>query len=191
MREFIGDAKEKIILDIGAGKNPISRGIRTKKTIRLDGDKSQKPDICCNLNKTRIPCEDDSIDIIIAGEIIEHLFNPLLFFKECYRILKKKGALIISTPNICSIKNRFKVFFGCLPEYCSRNTSLDNSRTHNFKNHVSDFNMVILKEFLTKARFEILQKTTNGIISRNRVLFPLKITPSSLGEVIILKCIKK
>ena len=41
---------------------------------------------------------DNYFDVVFAGEIIEHMDDPSLLFKEAHRILKKKGKLIITTP---------------------------------------------------------------------------------------------
>lgn len=38
-------------------------------------------------------------DVIVAGEIIEHLQNPDAFLKSAYNCLRKEGRLIITTPN--------------------------------------------------------------------------------------------
>jgi 2-polyprenyl-3-methyl-5-hydroxy-6-metoxy-1,4-benzoquinol methylase len=38
-------------------------------------------------------------DVIVAGEILEHLPNQGLFLKNMKRHLKKKGVLILTTPN--------------------------------------------------------------------------------------------
>lgn len=37
-------------------------------------------------------------DYIVAGELIEHLEHPALFFHEAFRVLKRGGVLAISTP---------------------------------------------------------------------------------------------
>lgn len=37
-------------------------------------------------------------DVVFSGEVIEHLDNPAVLFKEAYRVLKKGGKLIITTP---------------------------------------------------------------------------------------------
>jgi 2-polyprenyl-3-methyl-5-hydroxy-6-metoxy-1,4-benzoquinol methylase len=42
---------------------------------------------------------DKRFDTIIAGEIIEHLDDPIQFLTACYQILKPGGRLILSTPN--------------------------------------------------------------------------------------------
>ncbi|MCK4327421.1 MAG: class I SAM-dependent methyltransferase [Candidatus Diapherotrites archaeon] len=41
----------------------------------------------------------EKFDVIIAGELIEHLSNPGLFFKGVKNNLKKDGKLILTTPN--------------------------------------------------------------------------------------------
>lgn len=41
---------------------------------------------------------NDYFDVVFAGEIIEHLDEPIKLFEEAYRVLKKGGKLIISTP---------------------------------------------------------------------------------------------
>ncbi len=51
----------------------------------------------------------DQYDLVIAIEIIEHLENPWSFLRGVKTILKKGGQLILSTPNINSIKDR--IFF--------------------------------------------------------------------------------
>ena len=40
----------------------------------------------------------DSFNVIIALEILEHLWNPSIFLDEAYRILKPNGHLIIEVP---------------------------------------------------------------------------------------------
>jgi 2-polyprenyl-3-methyl-5-hydroxy-6-metoxy-1,4-benzoquinol methylase len=40
----------------------------------------------------------DTFDVVIASEILEHLWNPHSFVDEAYRVLKDNGHLIVSTP---------------------------------------------------------------------------------------------
>ncbi|MFO1126414.1 MAG: class I SAM-dependent methyltransferase [Methylocystis sp.] len=43
---------------------------------------------------------DNEFDMIVFGEIIEHLaFNPLVFWKQVYRILCPGGRIVVTTPN--------------------------------------------------------------------------------------------
>ncbi len=54
----------------------------------------------------RFPYEDGAFDALTSIEVIEHLENPYHFLRECARILKPGGVLIISTPNPDHIFNR-------------------------------------------------------------------------------------
>ncbi len=51
--------------------------------------------------------EENSLDSIIAGEIIEHLEDPVCFLRQCHKILKPDGVLVLSTPNPNSLIERF------------------------------------------------------------------------------------
>ena len=45
-----------------------------------------------------LPFADNSFDCIIASEIIEHVVDPAAFIKEVFRVVRKGGKLIITTP---------------------------------------------------------------------------------------------
>lgn len=51
-----------------------------------------------------IPLPDASVDFIISTEVFEHIPNFEKAGREIYRILKPKGKLIVSIPNIYSYK---------------------------------------------------------------------------------------
>jgi len=46
---------------------------------------------------------DNQFDMIYAGEIIEHTWQPAVMIGECRRILKMGGELVLDTPNPYSI----------------------------------------------------------------------------------------
>jgi 2-polyprenyl-3-methyl-5-hydroxy-6-metoxy-1,4-benzoquinol methylase len=49
----------------------------------------------------------EKYDLVVLIETIEHLTNPLNTLREIYRILKKEGILIISTPDSKSLSRLF------------------------------------------------------------------------------------
>ncbi len=57
------------------------------------------------------PYEDNTFDIILAIEVMEHIHDHNIFFKECNRILKPGGIVVISTPNILSLKSRVRFLY--------------------------------------------------------------------------------
>jgi len=53
---------------------------------------------------------DKEFDAICAIEIIEHVENPYLFIRKCFRVLKPGGILVITTPNAAHYNKRLKFF---------------------------------------------------------------------------------
>lgn len=41
----------------------------------------------------------ERFDLVAAGHVLEHVYSPMLFFKDCYEVLKPGGFLWIQTPN--------------------------------------------------------------------------------------------
>lgn len=44
--------------------------------------------------------EDNTFDVITCSEVMEHQKKPKQVLRECYRILKPNGVIIITTPNM-------------------------------------------------------------------------------------------
>jgi 2-polyprenyl-3-methyl-5-hydroxy-6-metoxy-1,4-benzoquinol methylase len=72
--------------------------------------------IQCDLNEG-FPVETARFDVVTAGEIIEHMIDEAAFLRECRRVLKPGGRLIVTTPNLSFLANRILVFFGRMPKF--------------------------------------------------------------------------
>ena len=51
---------------------------------------------------TNIAAKDESFDVVLCSEVLEHLPNPVEALKEFKRLLKKDGKLILTAP-FCSL----------------------------------------------------------------------------------------
>ena len=76
--------KKFLRLNLGSGYKKI------KGFINVDLN-ATNADIKHNLNKYSYPFKDNSVDYILASHILEHLKEPMDFFKELQRILKTGG----------------------------------------------------------------------------------------------------
>jgi len=56
-------------------------------------------DIVMDLNEDWVDIPDNSVGVIKAYHIIEHLKNPIHFFNEAYRVLAPGGFLLIEVPS--------------------------------------------------------------------------------------------
>lgn len=59
--------------------------------------------------------EKDSYDIVISNQVIEHLHPDdfQMHLQQIYRILKKNGRYLFTTPNVCLSPTDISILFGC------------------------------------------------------------------------------
>ncbi len=55
--------------------------------------------IWLDLNRDQLPFDDGSFDVVVAGEILEHLVDPAFVVGEARRVLTSGGVFIGSVPN--------------------------------------------------------------------------------------------
>ena len=60
----------------------------------------------------QFPIRNELFDIIIAMDVIEHVKDTDIFINELKRVLKKDGAIILTTPNYSNLKFTLKYLFG-------------------------------------------------------------------------------
>jgi len=50
-------------------------------------------------NLAELPLPDASVDVVVNFQVIEHLWDQGQFVRECLRVLRPSGSLMVSTPN--------------------------------------------------------------------------------------------
>lgn len=58
-------------------------------------------------NAEKLEFGDDSFDVILCSELLEHLHEPEKCLAEIYRVLKPKGMAVITTPNPRNMAKHF------------------------------------------------------------------------------------
>jgi 2-polyprenyl-3-methyl-5-hydroxy-6-metoxy-1,4-benzoquinol methylase len=120
------------------------------------GDKLRVADLDAPL-----PWPDNSFDLILCVEGIEHLRNPFAFLSELHRIVRPNGLLILTTHNIVSIRSRVR-FLGS-GFYIGAPSPLDESAPHplhhiglrtvpewRYALHVSGFELIDVDQYNRK-----------------------------------------
>ena len=110
-RSVMNIVKNKVVLDIasGTGYGTYMMAQDAKKVIGVDISQdaidysiehysSKNIEYKCG-GAYKIPVQDNSIDIVVSLETIEHLDKPEIFVKEVKRVLRKDGLFVVSTPN--------------------------------------------------------------------------------------------
>lgn len=86
---------QEIVIDVGSGRKNYRKYLRYKEYLTVDIDPQNNPDIIGNLEK--LPIKTNSVDLVIATEVLEHVSDPGKAVREMYRILKKSGSCLLST----------------------------------------------------------------------------------------------
>lgn len=61
------------------------------------------PVVCCDL-KQPLPYRDGSFDAVLLSEVVEHLHETPELLRECLRVLRPGGYVLITTPNLWDIR---------------------------------------------------------------------------------------
>jgi len=93
LKKMNSDSK---ILDVGGKYSPYKKYMKSKDIKILDIMEDYKPDYCCDIHDMRI-IPDESFDVVLATEVLEHCYAPHLVVDEIRRVLKRGGACILTT----------------------------------------------------------------------------------------------
>lgn len=142
--------RDCILCDFGCGtkglllytlKPYIRLGIGLDLKLETSGSNKIKL-LQCNLDKD-IPLKSDTVDVVTSLAVLEHLNNPINNLKEAYRILKKGGGLVLTTP--APISKNILEFFTFKLGILSKDTVGD---------HKNYFSKKLIRELLVRTGFE-------------------------------------
>ena len=63
-----------------------------------------------NIEQIELPFTDETFDVIVMADVIEHLIDPWSVVKALKRFLKPNGRIIASIPNIQEKKNLVRIY---------------------------------------------------------------------------------
>lgn len=67
--------------------------------INVDNFQGCKPDFLCDIEKDRLPFEDNSVSYVTAHHILEHTHDIFHVMRELYRVCKDGAVLDIRVPH--------------------------------------------------------------------------------------------
>jgi 2-polyprenyl-3-methyl-5-hydroxy-6-metoxy-1,4-benzoquinol methylase len=147
----VGDGMGKRLLDVGSAQGVLAqrfteRGFEvtciegSPELAALGRDKCHEM-IVADLDKP-LPKLSGQFDVIVYGDILEHLRNPMEVFAGFNRSLRPGGEVIVSVPNVAHLWVRANLLVGRLP-YADRGI-LD-------RTHLRFFTLRSFKEFIRDA----------------------------------------
>jgi SAM-dependent methyltransferase len=130
---FVPERIPLLVAAVGRGKRVLDLGCRSGALTRhfLEGNSVVGLDVdAAALEKAStlgiepvqanveepLPFEDGSFDVVVAGELFEHLQFPDALVAEIGRVLRPGGVLVGSVPNAFRVQSRLRFLRGKPPE---------------------------------------------------------------------------
>lgn len=156
------DYSDKILADVGCERCPITRELvdKCKKIYCLDInpkfldeaknylDNNKVKFIVSDAQKIRL--KDNSSDITICTEVLEHLPHPEKCIKELKRITKQNGEIIISVPN-----EEFVTFIKKIIKFLRLNIFFKGIAPEKSESHLHIFNRKKIIDLVKEEKLEI------------------------------------
>jgi len=95
------------VLDFGCGTKPYEYlfyrcDSYTGLDTRNSGHNHKKSKVDVYFDGLKIPFPDETFDVVVSFQVLEHVPDPKLMLREIHRVLKKSGKLLITAPLIWS-----------------------------------------------------------------------------------------
>jgi glycosyltransferase involved in cell wall biosynthesis/SAM-dependent methyltransferase len=143
-----------------------------------------------NIEEDRFPYDDESFDVVLFCEIIEHLLSdPAHALIEIRRVLKAGGVLVLTTPNVVRLDNLRKVIAG-------ENVYDPYSGYGAYGRHNREYTQEELYSLLTANGFvvrtmftaDVNPGHTSSSVSLNTALPLVRHRQTDLGQYIFCQC---
>lgn len=112
--DLLGEVgNQKVVLDLPCGEGAFSKRMLEKGADIFSADclniiKIPQPQFSLVDMNERLPYADATFDAVVCIDGIEHIERTFDFIRECRRIIRKGGVLIISTPNLTALRSRWR-----------------------------------------------------------------------------------
>lgn len=141
--------------------------------------------ISCDIEREALPFDTGSVKTIIFTEVLEHLLGGTLHaLREIRRVLAPTGIVILSTPNLLTLKNRFSLAFGRVA-YDTLDTpydALDMDRRMGHMGHFRVYSMPEVRDLVEKTGFRVTASSYQTILPESELALPL--SPYSLRRLV-------
>ncbi len=92
-----------VVLDYGADDAPYRRHLPRRADYRsADLAGNDRADVEIRADGT-LPVADDTVDLVLSTQVLEHVDDPALYLSECARVLRPGGSLVLTTHGIMYI----------------------------------------------------------------------------------------
>lgn len=173
---------DALVLDVGCGYGALGETIKSKNNyvvgLELDEkaievsrnrlDEVYKADIV-DFENLPESVKNKKFDVIVFADVLEHVYDPFSMLKNYQGLLKPRGKIIVSIPNVVVWDIRLKFLFGI---FSYTDTGICD------RTHIRFFTLSSMKRLLSAASLKIIKKDFNPGLFRPFVPFIKKVINS-------------
>ena len=160
--EMLADRQPARILDVGCSGGLLAERMRASGHVVVGVDAIEVPGVrertdqffVVDLEDGIPPQVGDGYDVVIAGDVIEHLSRPGKALREMRALLSPGGQLLLSVPNFGHWYPRSRVALGMFGY--DRRGILDDT-------HLRFFTRATLRRLVRNAGYDILEENATGL----------------------------
>lgn len=159
-----GERREPTLLDVGCWDGGLSRrcgaalgakrilGVEVYEGPAAEAEAAGMEIARIDLEAERLPWRDESVDVVVCNQVLEHLKNVWLPMTEMHRVLRPGGHAVLSVPNLASLHNRVLLALGRQP-----------TSVRVFGPHVRGYAFREFRDFVERGgAYEVEQAVTAG-----------------------------
>jgi SAM-dependent methyltransferase len=178
------------LLEAGAQDELLKR-LLPKNISYCSIDMYGNPDYKLDLNIDKIPVKDNTFDILVCCEMLEHTLYPKKILKELKRVVKKDGLCLLSMPNEYNFWLRLLYLFaikpGCTDEPFEIVTKFQHIQKPRVKDDLklfSDYFRILKVHYIWQSR---LGNKNNFFYSFDRIInFLAQIFPTLFARQVMV-----
>ncbi len=188
--ELVGSGNR--VLDIGCFDGTITKSIQrlgnqvvgidiSKRALQLARKKGLET-VSLNFETDKLPPGLGKFDIVVASEILEHIFDTSNFLKKIHRVLRPAGQLVLTTPNLAGLGSRISLILGHSP------WMVEDTLGEGTSGHIRYFTPGSLDSLLQATGFKTINFSTDSVGFGPNLSLPfLDLAFPSLGRIIVVK----
>lgn len=110
------------------------------------------------LDAQRLPFPDNTFDVVVSDDVVEHLVDTDAYAREIHRVLRPDGWLFLTTPNLAAWFNRLGLLVGVQPAFSEVSFEKVFGRPGwDIVGHLRLFTHRSIKEFLDHHGFTLVE----------------------------------
>lgn len=168
------------LLDVGAGQGAMSQWAADAgfdvSAVDVDSDNFKLATIPCRAADLgqRWPYDDSQFDVVLSVEVLEHVENHYHFLRECCRVCKPDGHIVLSTPNCHSVESRLNYMLTGYDDCAPRPIDHENPKYGSiYMEHIHPAPISTIELGLRRGGFEIEKMQFSRRRKASMLLLPL------------------